>query len=927
MSSAPAPSTEAYLLARPEVSASHPTATIMRTRRFSPCAALALGCALLSMAPGGLASTSESDSSVGEHDRVIRRIEAVRLSSAIRLDGVLDETVWQRPSAAPLVQNEPDNGVAPRNPTDWWVAYDEEAIYVAARMHDAAPDSIMRNTGRRDSYPNSDWLFLNLDTFNDDRNGFTFSLSPAGVQRDGVLYNDGWDDMSWDGVWDYGVRIDDQGWAAEIRIPFSQLNFPDREEQTWGINLSRRTRRFRERDDVIHLPRGESGYIRRFPDLVGICGIKPGRPLEVLAYGAGKGEYVKADPGDPFNDGSEFEGNVGADLKWCLSSNLMLNATINPDFGQVEVDPAVVNLSDFETFFPERRPFFVKDANTFSFGNEGTSSNWNFNWMDPQLFYSRRVGRGPTLSLGSHDYAEVPATTTILGAGKLSGKIGATTLGILSAVTAEERADLDLTGRREQQVVEPLANYTAARLKRMSDNGNRGLGIMMTSVLRDLPDARSKDELTRTALSGGIDGWTMLDDDAVWALRGYISGSHVAGDAQAIDAIQRSYRHYFQRPEATHVDYDPERTHLNGWIGRAMLNKQSGRFRLNSSVGVASPGYEIGDLGFQSRSDKLNTHLAMGWHWLDPGKVFRTAAVDAAVYRLWDYQGNPDAVGSGLFYSATLNNWWAIWGSAFWNPEYDGLWFTRGGPAMRVPAGYEAELYVDSDGRRSLYGMMGGGMRRAEDGSRNAHGEIFLRANPLSSLEVSVNPELSWTFDTWQWVSNVDDPAMTATDGTRYIFGTLDYRRFALTTRIDWTLTPKLTLQTYIQPLLAAGEYTDLKELDAPGSGSFNHYGRDLQSTIVLDDEAGEYAIDPDGPGQAESFSLSNPDFNFKSLKINMILRWEYRPGSTFYAVWSQGRTNYDHPGDFEVGRDTRALFDAESENVFMIKMTHWFEI
>jgi len=854
-------------------------------------------------------------------------VEAFRLQGAVRLDGVLDESDWQRPSAAPLIQNDPDNGRLPRLRTDWWVAYDDEALYLAGRMHDAAPESIQCDLGRRDSWPNSDWLFINLDTFNDDRNGYTFSVNPAGVIRDGTLYNDGWDDMSWDGVWEQGVTIDDRGWAAEVRIPFSQLNFPEREEQTWGINVSRRIRRYRERDELFHSPRGESGYIGRFPDLVGIRGIRPVNRLEVLAYVAGRGEFLDIDEDHPFTDSSELEGDVGADFKWGLASNLTLNATINPDFGQVEVDPAVVNLSDFETFFPERRPFFVKDANVFRYGQEGTNNNWNFNWGDPMLFYSRRIGRAPSLSLPDHDYAETPDATTILAAGKLTGKTGRTSVGLISAVTAAEHADLDDGGARSRPVVEPRAVYNVLRAKRTSGNGNRGLGFIGTGTWRDLPDARSQDELTRHAIVGGVDGWTMLDEDATWAMRGYVSASHVRGSSGVIDDLQRSSCRYLQRPGVEHFDYDTTRTSLSGAVARLMLNKQSGAFRLNTAVGATTPGYEINDVGYQSRADNINAHLVGGWRQLEPGRLFREASLDLGAYRTWDYGGTPDAVGGAFFFHTTLTNYWCVWGNSFFSPPYKGLRFTRGGPAIGVPARWNAELYMDTDGRRPIYVWGGGGLSHDGDGSRSANGQVVLTLRPRSSLQFTLNPELSWSHDRWQWVSNVEDPEMTVTGGTRCIFGELEYRRFSLTTRVDWTFTPKLTLQAYVQPLLAAGTYTDLKELAAPGSRDYNHYGKDKGSTLDYDAEEGRFVIDPDGPGAAEAFTLSDPDFNFKSLKINMVLRWEHRPGSTIYLVWTQGRTSDDDPGSFKIDRDARTLFDAPSENIFMLKVTHWFDI
>ena len=370
-----------------------------------------------------------------------KQIRAFRLAGPVELDGVLDEKDWKQPAESRLIQNDPDNGCAPRHKTEFWVAYDDKALFVAARMYDSAPDSIEARLGRRDTWPSSDWIFINLDTFNDDRNAFSFSINPAGVIGDAVLYNDGWDDSSWDGVWDVATTIDDLGWTLEFRVPFSQLKFPDTEEQVWGMNFSRRTLRYHERDELFHMPRGESGYGSRFPDLVGLKGIKPDGKGELLVYGLARGEYLEVEEGDPFQKDPQFSGNAGLDLKTALSNNLTLTATVNPDFGQVEVDPAVVNLSDFETFFEERRPFFVEDANIFRFGREGLNSNWNFNWMDPLLFYSRRVGRAPQIGIQSDpDWADVPQFTTILGAAKVSGKIGNTSVGGLTAFTAKEKA-------------------------------------------------------------------------------------------------------------------------------------------------------------------------------------------------------------------------------------------------------------------------------------------------------------------------------------------------------------------------------------------------------------------------------------------------------------------------------------------------------
>jgi hypothetical protein len=854
-------------------------------------------------------------------------IRATPLTSPVRIDGVLDEPAWAGPSAHPLVQNEPDNGFPPRHRTDWWVAYDPTSLYLACRMYDSAPESISCGLGRRDTWPTSDYILLNIDTFNDDRNGYEFFVTPAGAFADAVLFGDGAEDDSWDGIWSYRARVDSLGWTAEIKIPFSQIKFPDKDDQRWGINLGRRILRHHERDDLMHMPRETAGYVSRFPDLVGIRGIRAARRLELLTYGVGKGDFRRVEAGDPFRSSSELHADFGSDFKWPVTNDLTLNATVNPDFGQVEVDPAVINLSDTETFYEERRPFFVQDANIFRFGREGTNNNWNFNWMDPYLFYSRRIGQAPQVSLYDHDFANVPGTTTILGAGKAAGTIGKSSVGVLSAWTAEEIATLDAAGVRSSQIVQPLVNYTVVRVLRAKTDGGRGLGLMATNTWRNLNDARSRSELARDAAVLGIDGWTRLDKKGVWALRGYLDGSLIGGDAAAIGALQRSSRHYYQRPDAGHLRYDPGRTSISGWIGRAMLNKQSGRTTLNASVGTASPGFDASDAGYSSRADVINTHVAAGYRWLDPGRVFRYQQISLASYGSWDTGWNSDAFGGGLFWNATFKNYWWGSGQLFYNPARYSLRATRGGPTVRFPDNREASFGLGSDEKRRISFDLFANLSRQGDASGSVYAEIGAAFRPRESLKITFSPTYTKSLDHSGWVGSVSDPAMAATYGSRYLFSTLDYHEVSMSTRIDCTFTPRLTLQAYLQPLIGVGTYSDLKELSRPRAYDFSRYGIDGGSTIAFDSAADAYLIDPDGPGPAESFTLGNPDFNSKSLKVNLVLRWEYMPGSTFYLVWTQNRTDARNPGDFRMGRDIRSLFDSVGENSIQAKITRWWDI
>jgi hypothetical protein len=859
------------------------------------------------------------------------QIHAYRLQGEVELDGLLDEQDWQHPGHDGLIQNNPDNGCAPRHRTEFWVAYDDEALYVAARMYDSAPDSIEARLGRRDTWPASDWIYINLDTFNDDRNAFSFSINPVGVIGDAVLYNDGWDDSSWDGVWDVATTIDEQGWTMEVRIPFSQLKFPDSDIQVWGMNFSRRTLRYNERSELFHNPRGGSGYGIRFPDLVGIKGIKPQNKAELRPYALGKAESREVDPDDPFQSDPQFSGNIGLDLKTPLSNNLTMNATVNPDFGQVEVDPAVVNLSAYETFYEERRPFFVEDANVFRFGREGTNNNWNFNWMDPLQFYSRRVGRAPQLGIETdYDYADIPQFTTILGAAKVSGKIGETSVGGMTAFTAREIAHLQSGDQQFDQVVEPFSNYSVIRAKTTRDEGLKGLGVMVTHTARDLDDPTSQAQLDLRALTGGIDGWINLDEDGVWALKGYLSGSHLTGSKEAIDALQTSSRHYFQRPDADHLNYDPNATSLDGWIGRLALNKQSGNWQLNAATGYSSPGFDVNDMGFMFRTDMVNSSVVGGYRWLEPNDLFRNQTVNVATYWTWDTGGLRDGGGYGAWYWAQFANYWNINTHVFYNPESNAPRQTRGGPNMLSSTNREFSLNLSTDHRKSLVVSANGFISGSGSGGRSASGGISLEVKPASSLSFEIGPHFSWDQEDAQYYDTVTDPVMTETFGSRYVFSDLEYRQFSIESRIDWTFTPKLTLQAYVQPLFASGEYSGQKELARPSTRDFNVYGQDNGSTIEYRDDLdpdNPWLVTPDGSDPGNTFNLPDLDFNIKSLKVNMVLRWEYGAGSTFYFVWTQDRANFDDPGSFDLSRDASSLLDAPGEDIFMVKISQYFSL
>ena len=447
-----------------------------------------------------------------------RSIAARRSTAPIRVDGVLSEPVWRGAGAGDFHQLDPTPGEPASERSEVWVAYDDDALYVAARLYDSRPDLIARNFGRRDAGIASDWFWLGVDAYHDGRSGNYFAVNPVGTITDGVLFDDTERDASWDGIWERGVTIDSAGWSVELRIPYSQLRFDRKEKHEWGINFLRTIYRKGEESQFELIPHDEGGYVSRFATLTGLEGISPGTRFEVIPYVVAGERFLQHAPDDPFVSGHDAFGNVGADLKLGLGSSMTLDATINPDFGQVEVDPAVLNLSASETFYQEKRPFFLEGTGIFSFGVGGGG----YGWINPNFFYTRRIGRPPQGSPQHNGFADIPDNATIIGAAKVTGRVSdGWSVGVLSAVTANEHAEVDSAGVRFQDPVEPLTFYNVLRSSRSLNDGRQGIGILATGTVRNMeersPLAR---RVAGSALTAGVDGWTYLDDERSWIIGG-----------------------------------------------------------------------------------------------------------------------------------------------------------------------------------------------------------------------------------------------------------------------------------------------------------------------------------------------------------------------------------------------------------------------
>ena len=855
-------------------------------------------------------------------DSTVRKVAtAARRTSPITIDGKFDDAAWSAAVATSgFTQSYPQPGAQPVDPTEVRVLYDDQALYVAVKMHDSKPDSIAAQLARRDaSGIYSDWVHVIIDSYHDRRTAFRFTVNPKGVMKDVYTSNDGNEDLNWDAVWEVATRVDSEGWNAEYRIPLSQLRFgnvPDGAERIWGFQVQRDIARRQARDTWSPWTRAQPGFVSRFGDLRGLVGIGQPSRLEVMPYVSASATRAPGDASNPFYHKTDFKPSIGGDLRYGLPGGLTLTATVNPDFGQVEVDPSVVNLSAFETFFPEKRPFFLEGSDVFAFGQVRTFNDYG----SQQYFYSRRIGRSPQRFPGESIYADVPAQTTIAAAAKVTGKIGNWTLGLIDGVTPKENANIVLEGGEETtSAVEPFTNYFAGRAKRDFRDGQSVVGGMLTSTIRSVDDDTFRTMLRSDATFGGIDFEHNMFNRG-WVTSGFLGMSRVGGSKEAIAATQRNSSHYYQRPDADYLEYDPDRTSLEGHIGEITLQK-NGALHGSLAYKQVSPGLELNDMGFQGRTDYRALSYLTGYQHDKAGKYFRDYLIYTYANQTWNFGGSSIFRAMSFGAQGSLNNFMYVGLNAGFNPSYLSDRFTRGGPEARVPAGYYAGFDINSDSRKKI--IVGGGFNynSTDAGDVNPSTYVNFDYRPTTSLRVRFNPSVSWGNSSGQYVRTVVDPLATNTYGSRYVFADLDQTTVSMDTRVEWTFTPTLSLQMYAQPFVATGRYENFKELSRPRSYEFGVYGQD-QGTIVRN--GGEYAVDPDGTGQAASFTISDPDFNVRSLRGNAVLRWEYRPGSALFFVWQQERSGFAPLGRFDAGRDIGEIFKSVPTNVFLIKATYW---
>jgi len=881
--------------------------------------ALVIPCAALQAQQAALRSGTDGNPI---DPTAMRTAVAVRASEAPRTDGLLDEEVWQAaPASDGFWQLDPDEGEPGTQPTEFRVLFTDDAMYIGVRAWDSEPDLIVSRLARRDEDVPSDWIIIGIDSYYDRRTGFAFFVNPAGVKRDEYLFDDGDGDDSWDAVWDVGTSIDSTGWTAEFRIPFSQLRFSRAERHVFGFQVVRVINRHNEEQHWRLMAKGEAGLVSRFGDLSGIEGIKPPRRLELLPYVAASGDRYLGEDGNPFATGRDQTGRVGGDLYLGVTSNLTLSATINPDFGQVEADPAVVNLSAFETFYPEKRPFFQEGLDVFRFPillGDGDGAN-------EQLFYTRRIGRQPQGWADSRGgYAETVDWTTILGAGKLSGKTSSGwTVGLLGALTGEEKAHVvDADGNPHADVVEPRSTYWVGSLAKDFRGGLTQASVFGTAVGRSLPDDASLDWLRSSAFSLATKFGHRFANDR-WHVDGWLSGSHVRGSETAIDNTQRSSARYYQRPDNEHVTYDPTRTSLSGFAGQLVVGKHAGdKFVWATGADTRSPGYEVNDAGYQREADRTIQFLWFQFRWLQPGKVFRRAQVNFNQHTVWSWGWEKLAVGGNVNGWAQFLNYWSINAGINQNFEALSTGALRGGPAFIEPYSWSGWFGFNTDGRKDLSaGLNGSGYREPEGGSwgYNLGPRVSWRA--ASYMDFRAGFRFSRGHDSWQYLTQQE-----AAGEYRYVFGELDQTTAAMTFRGNIIFTPTMTLQLYAEPFVSTGNFLGYREIDDPRGESFADRFSDYSDDQILVDADGNVGIDVDRSGTAD-IELGNPNFTYLSFRSNVVFRWEYILGSTLFLVWQHGRFDVTDNQEFKFGQGLDDMFRLPSHNTFMVKVNYWLSL
>jgi len=789
--------------------------------------------------------------------------------------------------------------------------YDDKNIYVAIKAIDSEPGKIIRKAGRRDELI-GDMVGINFDSYHDHRTGFEFDMSAAGQKLDLILTNPMLWDLNWNAVWTGKVAMGDSAWTTEMEIPLSQLRYSNQNNQIWGMHVWRWIDRLQEESDWEEQSLTGPGVIYLFGELHGINGLKKSQRIELMPYALGELRTFPKEPGNPFtSSGHRFMGNIGLDAKIGVGSNFTVDMTVNPDFGQVESDPSVMNLTAFETFYEEKRPFFLEGKSIFDFEMD-----------DAILFYSRRIGHAPSYhpTLKDQEFIQSPDNSTILSAVKFSGKTAnGLSVGVLQSFTANEKATINSPAGNRKVSVEPFTSYAVARIQQDFNQSNTLLGGIFTSTNRNLNDPELN-FLNKNAITGGMD-LTHFWKDKEYFLEAKVIGSDITGDAKAISNLQLSSARYYQRPDAMHLDYDSTLTTLSGYGGKIKIGKGSkGLWRYSTELGWRSPGLDLNDVGYLQMADIIRQKNMLSYFINKPVSIFRTYTIGAEQGNNWDFGGQFLASDVTLNLSADFKNKWGIVNNLKYKTETLDNHILRGGFAMLVPANWMETFTLKNDQSKKVNMNLSTIVSASADNAYHYNEYTAgMSVRPVNNLLFSMIADYSYKVDKLQYVDTQD-----YNGNKRYILGQINQETLGLTFRIDYNITPEISFQYYGSPFATRGQYKDYKVITNARDDNFNNRFRLIQNMTLVNgdtwqvDENGDHIVD---------YSFKKPDFNFNQFRSNLVFRWEYKPGSQIFAVWSNERTDWLNPGNEPLGTAANRLAHTSPNNIFLIKFNYWFSL
>ncbi|MGE5177021.1 MAG: DUF5916 domain-containing protein [Hyphomicrobiales bacterium] len=803
----------------------------------------------------------------------------------IKVDGRLDDPAWQdAPAARGFRQWNPDRDAPAAEQTVFKVAYDDAAIYFGIACLEDDPSHITATLSRRDHFTNSDIVAVYIDPYHDHTTGYAFKVNPLGVQLDSYIYNDGANDDDWDAVWEAETSRDDKGWYAEIRIPFSAIRYRGAEDMTWGLDVWRYMQG-RGQDTAWHTwPREQNGFVSQFGELTGIRGVHAPRKVELLPYVVQR-ETDHAMTGTPSNpDRLDGFQDFGADLKYGLTSDLTLNATVQPDFGQVEADPAVLNLSPYETFYDEKRPFFIEGSRFFQA-------------LDFNLFYSRRIGTGSELS-------------RIRYAAKVTGK----TVGGVSVAALAASTDLTQKGQAHNffKSGDRLTRYLVGKFGKEFSQGRNRFAVMQTAVLNTADRSTWGDRASRNAYTSEFE-FDLNSPKRSWNFNASTIASVIDPDTLTADPTITGKRKY-------------------GTGGNFNLNRRGGKWRGSIGGRWETGKLDINDLGYLQAPDEMLATLWVQRQLIPDGKskVLNQGNLNVNFSRSWMYAGRTGydittgqpawhyEPGHPQYLNSNVNGWFQFrnYREAQFGVVVNGTghhrWETRGGPIIDEPFTYGGWVGASSDTRKDLTASLETDYYR--DTAQNVSFDATLNGTWKQSTAVTHQVSLAFhdRWDDTQYLETVDltqRPGGIGIGGLSYVFGDIHQKTVDVTLRSSLLFSRNQSLEIYAQPFLTVGDYSRVRELARPDSYDLVPY------------------LEP-------GYDVRNNDFSYSSVNLNMVYRWEYRPGSTFYLVWTQSRSRYDDRGQFAANpsafrNDLRPgpLFRNEPENTILAKITYWIPL